>query len=104
MPNVRRKAQLEARAAELTARLTGIEAQLDAPAPQDWEDHATERESDEVLETMGLAGQHELRQIAAALDRIATETYGTCAKCGDAIAEERLDLLPDTPFCARCAV
>lgn len=103
MPNTRRKAQLEARSAELTARLTGIEAQLDAPVPQDWEDQATEREADEVLETMGHAGQQELRQIAAALDRIAKGTYGVCAKCGDDIAEERLDLLPDTPFCARCA-
>ena len=103
MSDAQRKAQLEARAAELTARLSGIEAELDAPAPQDWEDHASEREADEVLETMGLSGQQELRQIAAALDRIAKGTYGICTKCGDDIAAERLDLLPDTPFCARCA-
>lgn len=104
MPHTRRKAQLETRAAELTARLNGIEAELDAPAPQDWEDHATEREADEVLETMGRSGQQELRQIGAALERIAEGTYGTCAKCGDDIASERLDLLPYTPFCALCAV
>jgi len=98
-----RKAQLEARAAELTARLTRIETELDAPAPQDRDDQATEREADEVLETMGRSGKQELRQIAAALDRIARGTYGVCARCGDDIAAERLDLLPDTPFCARCA-
>jgi len=103
MSDTQRKAQLEARAAELTARLSGIEAELDAPAPQDWEDLASEREADEVLETMGLAGQQELRQIAAALDRIAKGTYGVCVRCGDDIAPERLDLLPDTPFCAKCA-
>ena len=103
MSNAKRKAQLETRAAELKARLTGIEAELDAPAPQDWDDSATEREADEVLETMGLAGQQELRQIAAALDRIAKGSYGECARCGDDIAAERLDLLPDTPFCAQCA-
>lgn len=104
MLNTQRKAQLEARAAELNTRLHKIDAELDAPAPQDWEDHATEREADEVLETMGLSGQQELGRIAAALDRIAKGTYGVCAKCGDDIAAERLDLLPDTPFCARCAV
>ena len=103
MPHTHRKAQLEARAAELTARLTQIEAELDTPAAQDWEDQATEREADEVLETMGLSGQQELRQIAAALGRIADGTYGICVKCGDDIAAERLDLLPDTPFCAKCA-
>ena len=104
MPNARRKAQLEARAAELTARLNKIDAELDVPAPKDWEDLATEREGDEVLETMGTAGQQELRQIAAALDRIAEGTYGVCVTCGDDIAAERLDLVPETPFCAKCAV
>lgn len=104
MLNTSRKAQLESRAAELTARLTKIDAELDVPAPKDWEDLATEREADEVLETMGLSGQQELRQISAALDRLAKGTYGVCLKCGDDIAAERLDLLPDTPFCARCAV
>lgn len=103
MPNTHRKAQLEARAAELTDRLSKIEVELDTPAPQDWEDHASEREGDQVLETMGLSGQQELRQISSALDRLAKGTYGICAKCGDDIAAERLDLLPYTPFCAGCA-
>jgi len=103
MPHTHRKAQLTARAAELTARLSRIEAELDVPAPKDWEDQASEREADEVLETIGLSGQQELRQIGAALDRIADGSYGFCVKCGDEIAPERLDLLPDTPFCANCA-
>lgn len=104
MPHTDRKAQLEARAAELNARLSKIEGQLDAPATSDWDDMAIERESDEVLESMGLSGQQELRQIAAALDRIAEGSYGFCVKCGEHISPERLDLLPYSPFCARCAV
>jgi RNA polymerase-binding transcription factor DksA len=103
MPHTQRKAQLDARAAELTARLVGIEDALDAPAPQDFEDQATEREPDEVLERLGLSAQQELRQIAAALDRLVGGTYGVCVRCGDDIASARLDLLPDTPFCAACA-
>jgi RNA polymerase-binding transcription factor DksA len=41
--------------------------------------------------------------IEAALDRIANGSYGTCVRCGDPIAEERLDALPATPMCADCA-
>lgn len=103
MTHSHHKDQLEARAAELAARLASIDAELDVPAQQDWEDQATEREADEVLERMGRSGQQELGRIAAALSRIAAGTYGRCVKCGDDIAGERLDLLPETPFCASCA-
>jgi RNA polymerase-binding transcription factor DksA len=41
--------------------------------------------------------------IEAALDRIASGSYGTCASCGDPIGEARLDVLPYTPVCADCA-
>jgi len=99
-----RKRQLEARRKTLTARLARIEGELDAHDSRDWEDLAIEREDDEVLEGIGIAGQRELRMVEAALERIAAGEYGHCARCGEAIAEERLDLLPHTPFCQRCAV
>jgi RNA polymerase-binding transcription factor DksA len=98
-----RKSQLEARLSELQARLHRIEDELDIHTSPDWEDIATEREAEEVLEDLGSAGQLELRQISAALQRIEAGEYGACTKCGAAIGEERLDLLPHTPFCRRCA-
>lgn len=98
-----RKAQLEKRLADLKGRLTGIESELDSHDSKDWEELATERESDEVLESMGVSGQQEIRQIEAALTRIAEGEYGFCAKCGTQISEERLDVLPQTPFCRDCA-
>lgn len=98
-----RKAQLEARLADLKSRLVGIEAELDSHNAQDWEDLATERETDEVLQDLGNAGQLEMRQIEAALQRIEDGEYGFCAKCGAEISEDRLDLLPQTPFCRSCA-
>lgn len=99
----KRKAQLEDRMAELEARLREIEDALDEPAPRDAEDRATEREDDEVMEGMGRAGLREIEMIRAALDRIENGTYGECSTCGEDISEERLDLLPFTPFCRRCA-
>ena len=50
-----RRSQLEDRLADLKGRLAGIEAELESHKATDWEDLATERESDEVLEGMGLA-------------------------------------------------
>lgn len=98
-----RKAQLETRLAELQARIDGIENELDSHNSPDWEELATQREGDEVLEDLGTAGQLEMRQIAAALQRIDEGDYGVCTKCGAEISEERLDLLPQTPFCRSCA-
>ena len=98
-----RKTQLQTRLDDLLTRLGRIEDELDSHQAQDWEDLATEREEDEVLEGMGVSGQQEIRQIKAALQRIDTGEYGFCAKCGGAIAAERLDVLPHTPFCRECA-
>ncbi|MDQ4046941.1 MAG: TraR/DksA C4-type zinc finger protein [Actinomycetota bacterium] len=40
-----------------------------------------------------------LAQIEAALERITAGTYGSCAVCGEQIAEGRLEARPWTPFC-----
>ena len=98
-----RKEALLARAAALKARIGGIEAELISHDSTDWEELATEREGDEVLEGMGVEAQTELRAIAAALSRIETGDYGACQKCGKDIAPARLDVLPFTPFCKDCA-
>jgi RNA polymerase-binding transcription factor DksA len=103
IPVSQRKSQLETRLRDLLARLATIDAELDSHQSKDWEDLATERESDEVLEGMGLSGQQEIRQIEAALGRIASGDYGVCVTCGDPISGERLDVLPYTPFCSTCA-
>lgn len=97
------RARLLARRAELIDRLEGIEAELVSHTEQDWEDLAAEREEDEMLEGMGNAGALEVRRIDAALARMDSGEYGVCVRCGAEIAPARLDLLPDTPFCAACA-
>ena len=98
-----RKAEMEARLADLTARLQAIEAELDSHSEKDWEELAVQREGDEVLEATGLSGQQEIRMIQAALGRMSQGEYGACTHCGNPISEARLDLLPFTPFCRDCA-
>jgi RNA polymerase-binding transcription factor DksA len=102
-PHSVRKAALEKRLLELGARLEAIEEELDSHQNRDWEELATEREGDEVLEATGNAGKAEITRIRAALGRIADGSYGTCMRCGEPIAEVRLDLLPWTPLCRSCA-
>lgn len=94
---------LLARRAELLGNIARIEDQLDDPVPKDWEDAASERQGDEVLTALGQSDQAEIRRIDAALARIAAGEYGDCVQCGNPIAERRLQLLPDTPFCANCS-
>jgi RNA polymerase-binding transcription factor DksA len=98
-----RRVALEARLTDLNARLARIEDELDSHQAKDWEDLATEREGDEVLEGMGTSGQQEIRMIEAALARIEAGEYGFCMRCGTEIGAERLDALPFTPFCRDCA-
>jgi len=96
------KKRLLARLHELESRLDGIEDTLKQPHSPDWDEQATEREGEEVLERIGVAGQREIAGIQAALQRIKTGEYGFCAACGGEISQARLDLLPATPFCKTC--
>ena len=98
-----RKSELEARQAYLMERISGIGSELDTHDAKDWEEMAIEREDEEVLEDLGQSAQVELRMIEAALGRIDEGEYGFCTVCGERIAEERLDVLPATPFCAKHA-
>jgi DnaK suppressor protein len=43
-----------------------------------------------------------LDQVRMALQRIDEGTFGQCVDCGEPIAAERLDALPQTPRCIDC--
>ncbi len=95
--------RLTDRLGELEARLGDIENDLDETPSKDFEERASERESDEVLEGLGSSGLAEIRMIRAALDRIDQGEYGYCVECGEPISEERLEIVPHAAKCARCA-
>lgn len=52
---------------------------------------------------LDLRAKHEMEEIDAALMRLADHHYGTCLRCGRGIAIARLQILPATRFCSRCA-
>jgi RNA polymerase-binding transcription factor DksA len=98
-----KKQELMRRRAALIGDLSEIEHALDAPLPPDWEDRASERQGDEVLEALGHADLTELKRIDAALVRIADGTYGRCMACEQPISDARLDVVPDAALCRFCA-
>jgi DnaK suppressor protein len=44
-----------------------------------------------------------LEQIEAALERIEDGLYGVCVACEAKIPKTRLNVLPHTPYCVKCA-
>jgi len=69
----------------------------------DWNEQASERENDEVLESLGNSSEQELSMIKYALMRIDEGNYFQCDECGEDIPLARLDLLPYTAHCVDCA-
>jgi DnaK suppressor protein len=97
----RYKAVLEARQAELSGAL------------RNREDIAIEKTPD-ALDEVQLAGERELairnldrdsnmlRQVKAALGRIADGSFGVCLHCEEDISAKRLNAVPQTPYCIKC--
>lgn len=94
---------LLSRRAEITGDLAEIEDRLDDPMPKDWEDRASERQGDEVLEALGHVELDALRRIDAALQRIGDGSYGVCPNCGERISDDRLAAVPEAALCRTCA-
>ena len=103
---------LDARRRELEMlreRLAGAAADLvggDAPTEintaagdQHLADHASDLLDRELDASLGDNAEEIVREIDAALARIAAGTYGTCAACGGPIGEERLDAVPYATLC-----
>ena len=74
---------------------------------------AVERVADSIDEVI-LANERDLallaftreafmcRQVSAALERLATGTFGYCLQCSEPISERRLRALPWAALCLRC--
>lgn len=94
-------AQLRELESELRRELAAIERRL-----------VLERQAESTDESAGLAGSTTVRatdtmverrdEVAAALDRLATGEYGTCARCGEPIPYGRLLVMPEATHCLSC--
>jgi DnaK suppressor protein len=89
---------------EVSSRINAIDRDIRHEGMSaDWSEQASERENDEVLESLGNSSEEELAMIKFALLRIDEGNYFNCAECGEAIPHARLNLLPFTAHCVVCA-
>ena len=98
---------------EVVRALEPIQARLCLPqressgeialADQHPADVATDTEMRELDVTTEVMFEARLGLIDDAMKRLDDGTYGTCRICGQAIPAERLELVPETPYCVEDA-
>jgi len=98
---------------ELTHRLVHLEGRLAQverdrrrstnTLDPDWEEQATVRQNDEVLDELAEEESRQAQAIRAALQRMDDGTYGRCVTCDEPIAPQRLAALPYATQCIACA-
>ncbi len=101
-----RKSELETLRADLKARLEKYEAHQhreDGALEKDSEDQAVQVQNDEVVNSLEEEARIELGQVEHALERLANGQGDECEKCGEKIDPRRLQVLPYTSVCVKCA-
>jgi len=66
-------------------------------------DEAQREDLTRILNILEERGREKIKEIDLALDRMAAETYGICELCRKQIALKRLEVMPATRLCRRCA-
>jgi DnaK suppressor protein len=102
----RLRLQLERRADELRAFIAAAE-HADAPIAPDSSLGRLTRVDALQAQQMGQAlvqrNREELGRVNRALGRMDAGNYGVCARCGEDVAEARLQAVPDAAVCLECA-
>ena len=106
------EARLTAERAATVQRLESMNAELaavaEAAAGSNLDDEHDPEGSTVAFEREQLAAlrahaQEQLVEIDAALMRLQQHAYGRCESCGQPIGDPRLEALPATRLCVRCA-
>jgi DnaK suppressor protein len=77
---------------------------LDIEREPDSTDEAQKAATNAVLVGVSERERRTLREVDAALERIADGNYGACCTCGEWIGRKRLEAVPWTRLCAGCQV
>ncbi|HEY0820400.1 MAG TPA: TraR/DksA family transcriptional regulator [Rhizobacter sp.] len=96
--------QLQQRARELEREIADAELAA-APAGAgvtDRKDEADRLAATVIRDAEVERDRAELREVYAALDRLAAGRYGECTQCGAPIAEARLKAMPSAALCISC--
>jgi DnaK suppressor protein len=69
---------------------------------KDLGDQATSAYNREFLFELGNGDRRLLKEVVSALQKINEGGFGDCERCGEAIAEKRLEALPFARYCIEC--
>ncbi len=83
--------------------LNGKESEKTARMPIHMADIGTDNFEQEFTLSLLASEEDTLGMIESALERIEDGLYGLCQDCGVSIPKTRLNALPYTPFCVKCA-
>lgn len=85
------------------ARITNNVRHSDVPLEKDFAEQATQNENNEVMDYLGNSARTEIELIKQAIARIDNGQYGICQVCDEPISKERLEALPYSSMCIKCA-
>jgi len=91
---------------DLNLRLTRITNNVrhsDVPLEKDFAEQATQNENNEVMDYLGNSARTEIDMIKQAIARLDNGQYGICQVCDEPISKERLQALPYSTMCIKCA-
>ena len=69
---------------------------------KDLGDQASSAYNREFLFELGNGERRRLKEVALALQKITEGGFGDCERCGEPIADKRLDAVPDARYCIEC--
>ncbi len=106
MRAIKVRRELEAELGELRQRTERI-ARRKANATRDddgnWHEHEVQHRDDRVVDEIDERSRGRIAAIERALDRMRVGQWLRCSRCGTPIESARLQILPTTELCARCA-
>ena len=90
---------------EIFAQIAHMESERNALGEREIEpiDEAQKEDLTRILNRLVERAREEIREINLALEKMPTGTYGICELCGKSIPLKRLEALPATRLCRKCA-
>ena len=97
------KRSLMAELSRLTGRADRIDEHWREAPPADWEELSVFRENDEVINSLDARAKAQILEIKTAFRRMDEGIWQLCGTCGAEIQQARLEVLPTTTLCVKCA-
>ena len=90
---------------EMLKQVAHLEAELGELGQRNIEpiDEAQKEDLARVVHKLDERGKEEIEEIDLAIDKMESGSYGRCELCGKSIPFKRLEVLPATRLCRKCA-